>query len=34
MHKDSDSDGFRLAEEVIERYRQQHADARAFIESE
>jgi len=32
--KHSDEDGFYLAEEVLERYRQQHADERAFLESE
>jgi hypothetical protein len=31
---EADEDGFRLVEEVVERYRQQHADARALLESE
>ena len=31
---DSDEDGMRLVEEVVERYRQQHADANMFVGSE
>lgn len=32
--ENSDEDGILLVRELLERYRQQHADARAFVESE